>query len=289
MVAELEVATDQGATSRVPLLVGRDTGSTVRKTDPTGGTLQVVRPWSWAGEGDPVDYLAEIALPSGELSTLAIVNVRENTVFRVRALTLIDERDGATTSLVLDDRIERTEFFDMKVYEFPEVLSRAYLVHRAIEATDDQALARLGEADFDPHREAIVEPGAGLPLETGRAGEWVTIEEDRPERVRVRVFGTAPGLLVLSDAYAPGWTVSVDGSPARLLRANVALRGVFVPAGEHEIVFNYEPSSFRLGALLSLGCMISVLAPLVVMPRWRSRERFRTARGSELRDEIPDG
>jgi uncharacterized membrane protein YfhO len=44
----------------------------------------------------------------------------------------------------------------------------------------------------------------------------------------------------LDDAWAPGWSVTVDGRPARALQADVVMRGVVVPAGEHEIVWRYR-------------------------------------------------
>jgi uncharacterized membrane protein YfhO len=52
-----------------------------------------------------------------------------------------------------------------------------------------------------------------------------------------------PGILVLHEAYYPGWFVEVDGQPARLLRANVLFRGVEVNEGRHNVVFHFAPFS----------------------------------------------
>jgi len=57
--------------------------------------------------------------------------------------------------------------------------------------------------------------------------------------------------------------VTVDGAPVSLLRANYALRGVFLPQGEHQVVFRFAPFSVRLGAALAglaLLCGITVIA-----------------------------
>jgi uncharacterized membrane protein YfhO len=63
---------------------------------------------------------------------------------------------------------------------------------------------------------------------------------------------TDPGVLILSDTYYPGWEVTVDGLPSQLLRANYALRGVYLPTGNHQVVFRFAPRFLRLG-LLSAG------------------------------------
>jgi uncharacterized membrane protein YfhO len=78
---------------------------------------------------------------------------------------------------------------------------------------------------------------------------------------------------VLDDAWARGWSVTVDGRPARALRADVVMRGVTVPAGTHEIVWRYRVPGLRTGALLSgLG-----LLTLLGWGGWLLRSRRRAA------------
>ncbi|HUZ83652.1 MAG TPA: YfhO family protein, partial [Gaiellales bacterium] len=60
-----------------------------------------------------------------------------------------------------------------------------------------------------------------------------------------------PGLVVLSDAWAAGWTVTVDGRPATAVRVDTAIRGVVVPAGRHRIVWSYTTPGLSSGAALS--------------------------------------
>jgi uncharacterized membrane protein YfhO len=65
-------------------------------------------------------------------------------------------------------------------------------------------------------------------------------------------MANAPALMVLADSYYDGWEAEVDGQPTPVYRANYALRGVFLPAGEHTVVFNYRPKPFMYGAIISL-------------------------------------
>ena len=145
----------------------------------------------------------------------------------------------------------------MRVYEYPDVLPRAYLLQRAVEADDGAALALLASPDFDPRRQAVVEPGADLEL-NGPASDFKPVErlEWQPERQRLRTRSEAPSLLVVAEAFYPGWSAYVDGQPARLLRVDVGFRGVALPAGPHEVELIYDPASWRLGIALSAGSLV---------------------------------
>lgn len=53
--------------------------------------------------------------------------------------------------------------------------------------------------------------------------------------------------------YSPGWNVTIDSNPVDHIRANYALRALKVPAGTHEIVFDFHPSSYYTGGMISLA------------------------------------
>ena len=59
----------------------------------------------------------------------------------------------------------------------------------------------------------------------------------------MEVDSEQPGILILHEAFYPGWFAEVDGQPARLLRANVLFRGVEVSEGRHLVVFRFAPFS----------------------------------------------
>jgi uncharacterized membrane protein YfhO len=76
---------------------------------------------------------------------------------------------------------------------------------------------------------------------------------------------------VLTDAFFPGWQATVDGQPAAIVRADFALRGVSVPAGRHQVVFEYTPASFRLGAAISGGALLVLTIWTLIDARRRPR------------------
>ena len=68
----------------------------------------------------------------------------------------------------------------------------------------------------------------------------------------------AGGLAVFSEIYYPaGWTATIDGVETEILQANYVLRAIEVPAGQHEIIFTFDPISYRIGNLITL--IMSVL------------------------------
>ncbi len=139
-----------------------------------------------------------------------------------------------------------------RIYRNPDVLPRAWLVHAAEVIPDDDAqLTRLARADFDPAAVAIL-PSSVPPVATPASPEPAPVIAYAPNRAEVRANVAAPAVLMLSDAYSDDWRVTVDGQPATLYRANYAFRGVWLPAGEHTVVFIYRPRTFLIGGAISL-------------------------------------
>lgn len=95
----------------------------------------------------------------------------------------------------------------------------------------------------------------------------------QPESFTVQVTTAADTILSLSHPYYPGWSATIDGTPAPIYRAYAALSAVAVPAGEHTITLFYDPLSFKLGALLSLVTALG-LAILVAVMVVRIRQTY---------------
>ncbi|MBL8164566.1 MAG: hypothetical protein JNJ61_21430 [Anaerolineae bacterium] len=83
-------------------------------------------------------------------------------------------------------------------------------------------------------------------------------------------------LLVRSEAYANGWTATLNGEPADVIPANCALQGVWLPgAGRYQVVFTYAPARFVIGAAISVGTLLALLAAgtWMTLSRLRTRQR----------------
>jgi hypothetical protein len=100
--------------------------------------------------------------------------------------------------------------------------------------------------------------------------EAVEVLRDDPGGVELVARLKTPGLVVLADTYYPGWRLLVDGRPAEILRTNGAMRGAQVGAGEHRLVYRYDPTSLKIGVGLTsaaIAALVVLLAAPVIGPR----------------------
>ena len=142
------------------------------------------------------------------------------------------------------------------------------------------ALETVLGGGFDPAAGAIVEgdPGLGLPTPTlDAAPGTATYREVRPEDIRVTVEATAPSIVVVRNAWDRGWSATVDGRPAPVLRADYLLQGIPVTEGRHEIRLTYREPSIGRGLLLSALVWLGWLVALGVL-WWRERRTTRSLR-----------
>ncbi|MEK7276254.1 MAG: YfhO family protein, partial [Chloroflexota bacterium] len=95
---------------------------------------------------------------------------------------------------------------------------------------------------------------------------------DPSSRFTVSATLDRDGYIVLSDTYYPGWRVYVDGEPRPLMRADYLFRAVAVPAGTHEVTFEYAPLSVTVGLALS-AIAVLIWVGLFVYHRRARRER----------------
>lgn len=187
----------------------------------------------------------------------------------------------------------------------PSRLPRAWIVHDvvrlpAIRDNDSAAIARRSVEVLQPagrtrdfRRQAVVESGLPLPRESAGAtaafGEACRVAHYDPLRVEIEAELATPGLVVLSDQFYPGWrlSVSTDGRPPRdvpILRTNRVMRGVWLPAGRCQLLYQYRPSSVVFGGLLSaVGTM------LIGLLIWPGRAVLKSAFPGGLARPLDDG
>jgi hypothetical protein len=78
-----------------------------------------------------------------------------------------------------------------------------------------------------------------------------------PNKLVYQSNNASEQLAVFSEIYYPkGWIAKVDGKETYYFRANYILRSMLVPAGKHEIVFEFKPQSYKTGNTVSMASSI---------------------------------
>ena len=92
------------------------------------------------------------------------------------------------------------------------------------------------------------------PRQRFTAAAWASTDPDHPV---LEVTTEAPGLLVVTDSWLPGWTARVDGAQTPVHRGNHAQRVIpILRPGRHTISMDYQPPGF------AIGCAITALSIL---------------------------
>lgn len=120
---------------------------------------------------------------------------------------------------------------------------------------------------LDPSSTAIVHEefnGYISGLSPNKQGT-INLTKYTPNTLEYKSNTTSDQLAVFSEVwYGPnlGWQAYIDDQPVEHIRANYLLRALKVPAGQHTIKFEFKPSTYSTGKMISL---ISSLLLLVVI------------------------
>jgi hypothetical protein len=189
---------------------------------------------------------------------------------RLNASYFVDLR-----SKVADERLWKSLLMDLPEYDLllarnpAPAKPRAYLSRRPEAALPPPAPEALFKRpDFLSGELDVIETTAPLPG-PATAGT-ATVERYEPERVVIRTASPAPAVLVLVDAFDPGWRAALEtGVALPVRRANLLMRAVVVPAGEHHVTFTYRTPLLEAGAWASAAGL--ALCLLLLGHTWRSR------------------
>jgi hypothetical protein len=146
---------------------------------------------------------------------------------------------------------------ELTIYENSRVMPRAWLTSstRMVSPADALAALRTGTLPdgtaFDPARIALVEePTTAIPADADGSGVARVLELGATT-LSIRTDSPHPSFLVVSDTFDPGWMVTVDGKPGRLVQTDYVLRGVSLPPGRHDVRFEFRPRLSWVATALS--------------------------------------
>ncbi|MCL2414390.1 MAG: hypothetical protein FWC94_03965 [Bacteroidales bacterium] len=133
--------------------------------------------------------------------------------------------------------------------------------------------------DFNPSSVAIVD--------TSLFGEFVrdfSFERDttaiivlthwQPNKIIYQTSAETPQFAVFSEVFHRNWEAKISGRKVPIVRVNYILRGLIIPEGEHEIVFQYDNRLHTFSQRIAFYSSIFVVLLLIGIGYyyWRRRE-----------------
>jgi hypothetical protein len=164
----------------------------------------------------------------------------------------------------------------LTLVEYADAAPRIHLARAECVADRAEAARRMLSEPLPPLDVAVVEcPAAAAPPRAAGEGTpgQVRVMPGTPEHLTVEVEALTPSVLVVNDAFQPGWRATVDGQEAPVLPANLAVRAVAVSPGRHVVEMRYRTPGLvvggALGALAWLGLPAACLGTRLLKRRAR--------------------
>lgn len=148
----------------------------------------------------------------------------------------------------------------------PEALGNGWFVDKvtyvkgaqAEMAVLDTLHTAVGAVADESFRSVLGEAKAVMP------GDTIIETVYKPNELHYKTISRNGGLAVFSEIYFPwGWTATVDGKEVPVGRVNYVLRALQLPAGEHTVVFRFDPQSVHTTETVAYASVVLIYLALI--------------------------
>lgn len=155
---------------------------------------------------------------------------------------------------------------DTTAHVNPEALGNGWFVDKvtyvkgaqAEMAVLDTLHTAVGAVADESFRSVLGEAKAVMP------GDTIIETVYKPNELHYKTISRNGGLAVFSEIYFPwGWTATVDGKEVPVGRVNYVLRALQLPAGEHTVVFRFDPQSVHTTETVAYASVALIYLALI--------------------------
>ena len=185
--------------------------------------------------------------------------------FNNRILDILSVKYISSNKELLDknSRLELQEKeSNFYTYKNINLLPRAWFVNEALPSSESETINAIKTSilsngkPFNPKNTALID------LKDNKHFEFKNIKSDKKEQLTILKVNNSNidiltntesrKFLVLSDIYYPGWRAYIDNIETKIIKTNLILRGIIIPAGKHNIRFIFQPNTVIIGSFISL-------------------------------------
>ncbi|MFQ3535863.1 MAG: YfhO family protein [Aggregatilineales bacterium] len=176
-------------------------------------------------------------------------------LFGVRYVLTADRELPAPSRILYE---QENPYNPVRLHVLNQPLPLARLMHRAwIEPDEAQAIGYLSDPAYDAAHTVMLSAPPPIPL-SGAESQTAQLVALEPERWLIEAESETPALLRLALVYDGNWIATVNGAPTPIVRADLAFSAVPIPAGRSVVELVYQPRSYALGALITLGALLAL-------------------------------
>jgi hypothetical protein len=162
----------------------------------------------------------------------------------------------------------------------------------------DPRLVPVGKVDGTLIYKNTADAGSAYLVRPGPDGNPPSLDKIQRLDFGVRMVTQAPELntfafstntvayLVIATPTFPGWTAYLDGHPVSVQQIAGVLPAIKVGPGTHQLSYIYNPSSVRLGGMLSVIGLIAILVWLITGRRFKQGKPYKPRSGEVEKPEI---
>lgn len=100
---------------------------------------------------------------------------------------------------------------------------------------------------------AVIEKEMKTNISTINNGDSIWLLSNKHDEINYQSNTSGTKFAVFSEVYyKDGWKAYIDGKETDIYKTNYVLRGLIIPAGKHEIKFEFKPSSYTKGRPIAI-------------------------------------
>jgi hypothetical protein len=185
------------------------------------------------------------------------------------------EPGGLAESISSESLTALKEKDTIKIYQNEKVLPRAFLAENCqVIKNENDYPAIFSRDDFNPGKMVLLNKSPeGLTCNNETRpltqNETVEILDYSPNSIDLEVHAEKKRLLFLSDAFFPGWRAIINGEETEIYRSNYAFRSIVIKPGKNLVRFEYNPTPFQIGRIISFFAFVFIL--FIILKGYRTK------------------